>query len=169
MDPGPPEPTAPIDTEPEALLVVQLFGGPAGGLSEELACGMSASGVRRRKGMMKPPPSVPAGSPVRDRYARPTVDVASYCCGQSHWREKGKPSRVAYGITRVSRWTRVGSTSLVWYDDPAAPDRRERWRQFSTIVSITPLPDERNTTSDPGSCGRRDCYRPATRSDGDDC
>jgi|GEM_PF-4061625 len=40
-------------------------------------------------------------------------------------------------ITRVDRWPRVGSTSLLWYDDPTDPDRTEQWRQSSRIVSIT--------------------------------
>lgn len=40
-------------------------------------------------------------------------------------------------ITRVDSWPRVGSRSLVWFDDPADPDGIEQWRQSSRIVSIT--------------------------------
>lgn len=47
----------------------------------------------------------------------------------------------AMPISRVERWPRVGDTSLVWFDDPEAPAERELWRQSSTIVSITALPD----------------------------
>lgn len=43
-------------------------------------------------------------------------------------------------ISRVERWPRVGSTSLVFYDDPAHPDDVEQWRQSSQIVSITQIP-----------------------------
>jgi len=39
-------------------------------------------------------------------------------------------------ITRVDRWPAVGSTSMVWYDDPEHPHTREHWRQSSTIVAI---------------------------------
>lgn len=39
-------------------------------------------------------------------------------------------------ITRVDRWPAVGSTSLVWYDDPACPETREHWRQSSIIDAI---------------------------------
>ncbi len=42
-------------------------------------------------------------------------------------------------ITRVARWPRVGSTSLIWYDDLADPQHLEHWRQSSKIVSITPM------------------------------
>ena len=45
----------------------------------------------------------------------------------------GSPMR----ITRVDRWPAVGSTLMVWYDDPEAPQDREHWRQSSAIVSIT--------------------------------
>jgi hypothetical protein len=47
--------------------------------------------------------------------------------------------RQPMAITRVQRWPRVGSASLVWYDDPADPDRLEHWRQSSRIVSITEI------------------------------
>lgn len=40
-------------------------------------------------------------------------------------------------ITRVDSWPRVGSRSLVWFDDPADPGGVEQWRQSSRIVSIT--------------------------------
>lgn len=40
-------------------------------------------------------------------------------------------------ITRVGRWPRVGSTSLVFYDDPARPLDYEQFRQSSRIESIT--------------------------------
>ena len=43
-------------------------------------------------------------------------------------------------ITRVDRWPVVGSTSLVWYDDPNSPLTREHWRQSSIIASITGIP-----------------------------
>lgn len=49
-------------------------------------------------------------------------------------------------ITRVVRWPRVGSTSLVVYDDPAHPDALEQWRQWSQIVSITKIPAGASTT-----------------------
>lgn len=49
-------------------------------------------------------------------------------------------------ITRVVRWPRVGSTSLVVYDDPAYPDDLEQWRQSSQIVSITKIPARTSTT-----------------------
>lgn len=39
-------------------------------------------------------------------------------------------------LTRVERWPAVGSTSFIWFDDPALPDLVEQWRQSSTIVSI---------------------------------
>ena len=39
-------------------------------------------------------------------------------------------------ITRVDRWPAVGSTSLVWYDDPARPETHEHRRQSSTIDAI---------------------------------
>jgi hypothetical protein len=44
-------------------------------------------------------------------------------------------------ITRVDRWPRVGSTSLVWFDDTDASEEREMPRHLSTIVSIAALPD----------------------------
>ncbi|WP_395307979.1 hypothetical protein V4U86_21705 [Mycobacterium sp. AMU20-3851] len=47
----------------------------------------------------------------------------------------------AMPISRIERWPRVGGTSLVWFDDPEALAERELWRQSSTIVSITALPD----------------------------
>ncbi|ULN47859.1 hypothetical protein MI170_00245 [Mycolicibacterium goodii] len=40
-------------------------------------------------------------------------------------------------ITRVGRWPRVGSTSLVFYDDPARPLEYEQFRQSSRVESIT--------------------------------
>jgi hypothetical protein len=48
--------------------------------------------------------------------------------------------RLPMAITRVDRWPRVGSTSLIWYDDPSNPDRREHWRQSSRIISISEIP-----------------------------
>lgn len=45
-------------------------------------------------------------------------------------------------ITRVERWPRVGSTSLLWYNDPTGPDHAEHWRQSSKIVSITEISTE---------------------------
>jgi len=50
-------------------------------------------------------------------------------------------------ITRVQRWPQVGSTSLVFYDDPAYPDGREHWRQSSPIASITKVPEGIPATS----------------------
>jgi len=44
-------------------------------------------------------------------------------------------------ITRIERWPVIGSTSLVWFDDPSAPAEREQWRQSSTIVRIVEIPD----------------------------
>lgn len=41
--------------------------------------------------------------------------------------------------TRIDRWPAVGSTSFIWFDDPAAPEFVEQWRQSSTIRSITRL------------------------------
>lgn len=73
-------------------------------------------------------------------------------------------------ITRVGRWPRVGSTSFLWCDDPASPDRLEHWRQSSTIVSITPLPDDCNKTPDPVSGGQARRNQPAPLGgDGSDC
>lgn len=40
-------------------------------------------------------------------------------------------------ITRVGRWPRIGSTSLVFYDDPARPLDYEQFRQSSRVESIT--------------------------------
>lgn len=42
-------------------------------------------------------------------------------------------------ITRVQRWPRVGSTSLVFYDDPVRPLDYEHFRKSSRIESITPI------------------------------
>ena len=42
-------------------------------------------------------------------------------------------------ITHVERWPHVGSTSLVFFDDPNEPDRAEHWRRSSHIVSITEI------------------------------
>ena len=42
-------------------------------------------------------------------------------------------------ITRVERWPRVGSTSLLWYDDPSDGEQTEHWRQSSQIVAITQI------------------------------
>ncbi len=42
-------------------------------------------------------------------------------------------------ITRVGRWPRVGSTSLVFYDDPTRPLDYEHFRQSSRIESITQI------------------------------
>ncbi|MDA0251814.1 MAG: hypothetical protein O2892_12105 [Actinomycetota bacterium] len=39
-------------------------------------------------------------------------------------------------ITRVERWPAVGSTSMVWFDDPERPQEQEHWRQSSVIDSI---------------------------------
>lgn len=54
-------------------------------------------------------------------------------------------------ITRVQRWPQVGSTSLVFYDDPSFPEGLEQWRQSSPIASITRIPD--NASIRPGSPG----------------
>lgn len=43
-------------------------------------------------------------------------------------------------ITRVDCWPQVGSSSLVWFDDPTDPGRIEQWRRSSRIVSITEVP-----------------------------
>lgn len=42
-------------------------------------------------------------------------------------------------ITRVGRWPRVGSTSLVFYDDPTRPLDYEQFRRSSRIESITQI------------------------------
>jgi hypothetical protein len=42
-------------------------------------------------------------------------------------------------ITRVDRWPRIGSTSLLWYNDPTEPDRIEHWRQSSPVVTISEI------------------------------
>lgn len=42
-------------------------------------------------------------------------------------------------ITRVQRWPKVGSVSILFYDDPTIPEFVEYWRQSSTIKSITPI------------------------------
>ncbi|WIM89752.1 hypothetical protein PT015_10170 [Candidatus Mycobacterium wuenschmannii] len=42
-------------------------------------------------------------------------------------------------ITQVVRWPRVGTTSLVFYDDPSDPQRIRLWRRSSRITSITEL------------------------------
>lgn len=42
-------------------------------------------------------------------------------------------------ITRVERWPQVGSTSLLWFDDPSNGEQAENWRQSSRIVSITKI------------------------------
>jgi hypothetical protein len=62
-------------------------------------------------------------------------------------------------ITRIGRWPRIGSTSLIWYDDPAEPSRHEHWRQSSTILSIAPLPDVQDKAPDPSGGG---CSDPAS-------
>lgn len=47
---------------------------------------------------------------------------------------------IAHRITRVDRWPRVGSYSLVWFDDPDWPQAPfEHWRKSSTIRSIEPI------------------------------
>lgn len=46
---------------------------------------------------------------------------------------------VAHLITRVTWWPRVGSVSLVWFDDPDRPTSHEQWRRSSRIKSIEPL------------------------------
>lgn len=43
---------------------------------------------------------------------------------------------VVVPIARVERWPAVGATSLVWFDEPAAPLFWEHWRRSSTVVSI---------------------------------
>jgi hypothetical protein len=53
-------------------------------------------------------------------------------------------------ITRVARWPRIGTTSLVFYDDPEHPQRTELWRLSSRIIAITELT---MTHSDP-TCQR---------------
>lgn len=45
----------------------------------------------------------------------------------------------AMAISRIDRWPRVGSTSLVWFDDPSDPNETEHWRQSSPIVTITEM------------------------------
>jgi hypothetical protein len=50
-------------------------------------------------------------------------------------------------ITRVERWPRIGSTSLLWYNDPTDSDLTEHWRQSSSVVSITEIQMERTWTS----------------------
>lgn len=57
--------------------------------------------------------------------------------------------RQAMAITRVERWPRVGSTSLLWYDDPTNPDDTGHWRQSSRIVSITEIYSETTWMSSP--------------------
>lgn len=42
-------------------------------------------------------------------------------------------------ISRVDRWPSVGSTSLVWFDDPSDPQAIEHWRRSSRIVTITEM------------------------------
>jgi hypothetical protein len=44
----------------------------------------------------------------------------------------GEPQR----ITRVDRYPEVGSYFLVWFDDPADPERREQFRRSSVIERI---------------------------------
>jgi hypothetical protein len=53
--------------------------------------------------------------------------------GRARFAHDGHPVR----LTRMNRWLRVGSTFLVWVDDPTRPDLLEHWHQSSTIVSIT--------------------------------
>lgn len=54
--------------------------------------------------------------------------------GRSRFEWDGRTVR----ITHVGRWPVVGQTSLVWFDDPARPDKVEQWRQSSTIREIRP-------------------------------
>jgi len=81
-------------------------------------------------------------------------------------------------ITRVSRWPCVGSTTLLFYDDPMRPFDLEHWRQSSRIDSMTELPTTTDTWAAAGCGGRmkypekprgvssepapRDIVRPAT-------
>lgn len=60
-------------------------------------------------------------------------------------------------ITRVERWPRVGSTSLVFYNDPNRPFDYEHFRQSSRIESISRISPTgsgdaapRSTTALPG-------------------
>jgi hypothetical protein len=39
-------------------------------------------------------------------------------------------------LTRVERWPRVGSTFLIWVDDPEVPELLEHWHQSSEILRI---------------------------------
>ena len=54
-------------------------------------------------------------------------------------------------LTRIDRWPAVGATSLIWFDDPVAPELVEQWRQSSTVASITRLPDSTDSTGSTGS------------------
>jgi hypothetical protein len=45
----------------------------------------------------------------------------------------------AMPISRVDLWPQVGSTSLVWFDDPVDPAGTEHWRRSSRIISITEM------------------------------
>lgn len=56
-------------------------------------------------------------------------------------------------ITRVGRWPRVGSTSLVFYDDPMRPLDYEQFRQSSRIESITQIAPTAPAGPPPGSTG----------------
>jgi len=44
-------------------------------------------------------------------------------------------------VTRVERWPQVGSTSLVFFDDPTRPLEYEHFRRSSRIESITLISD----------------------------
>lgn len=107
--------------------------------------------------MMKPPPSAPAGPPLRDCYARPSVDVASHSCGQSHWRAKGKPWRIAYGTRRCA-------------DDRSHAGVATCVRRTEVGLSNLVLPEELNAKPDLGCGGRSTRYPLAPLKDnGDDC
>ncbi|QNJ96471.1 hypothetical protein HZU40_11790 [Mycolicibacterium fluoranthenivorans] len=54
-------------------------------------------------------------------------------------------------ITRVARWPRVGSTSLVFYDDPHRPSDYEHFRQSSRIESISRISPTGTGCAAPGS------------------
>lgn len=56
-------------------------------------------------------------------------------------------------ITRVGRWPRVGSMSLVFYDDPARPLDYEQFRQSSPIESITRIAPTASAGPPTGSTG----------------
>ncbi|HYB39743.1 MAG TPA: hypothetical protein VEF72_31185 [Mycobacterium sp.] len=52
---------------------------------------------------------------------------------------------VPHSITRVEQWPKVGSKSLVWFDDPRRPLDVEQFRRSSTIVRIERYPTDPDT------------------------